>query len=88
MASSNGTSFGASIVPIDERADTKHNGTNITLHSPAMTPAASHEDLTNSNYPQPHIPPTSPIYQAPAPTHVRQPSKPTLPPNEKDSTLR
>ena len=52
-----------------------------------MTPTASHEDLTTASYPQQHIPPSSPFYQAPArlePTHTRQSSKPSVATNEKD----
>lgn len=74
MASSNGTTFGASIVPVEQRDGDRAAPPISVFDLPAVTPAASHEDLPASNEPQQHIPPSSPFYQSPTllePTHVR-----------------
>ena len=82
MASSNNTTtFGATIVPTPQR--TKQD---LTLpvpiaDSPALTPTASREELTQ-------VPTSSPFYQHPADSfergHSRQTSKVDVPLNEKD----
>jgi hypothetical protein len=57
------TTFGASIVPTTIQTDNPRPS--ATLDSPALTPAASHDDIANEYSEQRRVPPHSPFYNHP-----------------------
>lgn len=85
MASANNTTFGASIVPIQHRNNVISTPQNLCNESPAITPAASHEDLNTSAQTQRQ--PIPNVYQTPSSLEPAQPRaalRPSIVTNEKD----